>query len=198
MGVLAALVLVVIALAVAGIVNLRSRRAAVEASHVDLIPAKAGNAAAMPDVEGGDLQGKPAPAFTLISTTGKKTSLSDYKGHPVIVNFWATWCGPCKLEMPWFEEFSKKYADQGLVILGLNQDDDKGPTEVADVARRIGVSYPVLMPDKDEKVSKEYGGVDYLPETFYINKAGKVVGVGAGAPSKDQMQSMIEAAIKGE
>lgn len=159
------------------------------------MPAKAGDAAA-PDSEGGALQGKAAPAFTLVSTDGKKVSLSDYKGHPVIVNFWATWCGPCKLEMPWFEEFHKKYAPQGLVILGLDQDDGMAPAEVASAAKRIGVSYPVLMPDKGEVTSKAYGGVDYLPETFYVDRAGKVVSISAGAPSKDQMEHLIQTVVQ--
>lgn len=193
-GVLTVMLLVVAGLAWAGVVNLKARREAVAANHVELIPASAGDAG-MPDAEGASLQGKAAPSFTLTSTEGKKVALSSFKGHPVILNFWATWCGPCKLEMPWFEEFSKKYQGQGLVILGLNQDDGMAPADVAKVARRIGVSYPVLMPDGGEVVSKAYGGVDYLPETFYVNRAGKVISVSAGAPSKDQMEAMIQAVI---
>ncbi|HLI77633.1 MAG TPA: TlpA disulfide reductase family protein [Acidobacteriaceae bacterium] len=190
------MLLVIAGLAWAGVLNLRARRAALEANHVELTPAKAD--AAAPDAAGGQLQGKPAPAFSLVSTDGKKVSLSDFKGRPVIVNFWATWCGPCKLEMPWFEEFSKKYAAQGLVVLGLNQDDGMAPAEVAREAKHIGVSYPVLMPDKDEHVSKEYGGVDYLPETFYVDRSGKVAAISSGAPSKDQMQGLIEMALAGK
>ncbi len=191
-AVLAVMLLVIAGLAWAGVLNLRARRAALAANHVELMPAKAGTAGP-PDAEGDDLQGKAAPAFTLVSTEGKKVSLSNYKGHPVILNFWATWCGPCKLEMPWFEEFSKKYASQGLVVLGLNQDDSVEPAEVARVAKRLGVSYPVLMADKNEAVSKDYGGVAYLPETFYLNREGKVLNVTAGAPSKDQLEAMIQA-----
>ena len=196
-GVLIAMIVVVAGLAFAGAYNLRARRAAVEANHVELMPAKAADSAA-PDGSGGQLQGKAAPAFSLVSTDGKKVSLSDFKGKPVVVNFWATWCGPCKLEMPWFEEFSKKYKDQGLVVLGLNQDDGLAPAEVARAAQHIGVSYPVLMPDKDDAISKQYGGVDYLPETFYIDRTGKIVSVSAGAPSKDQMQGLIEMAMAGK
>jgi thiol-disulfide isomerase/thioredoxin len=196
-GVLAAMVLVIAALAWAGVANLRARRNAANAAHVELRPAKADNGS-LPEVQGGELRGKPAPSFTLVSTDGKKVSLSDFKGHPVIVNFWATWCGPCKLEMPWFEEFRKRYAAQGLVVLGLNQDDGMAPAEVEQTARKIGVSYPVLMPDKESIVSKAYGGVDYLPETFYVDKAGKVAAISAGAPSKDQMEGLIELALNGK
>ncbi len=196
-GVLGAMILVVAGLAWAGVINLRARRAAVEANHVQLLPAGGGDAGA-PDGEGIKLQGKPAPAFTLVSTEGKKVSLSDFKGRPVIVNFWATWCGPCKLEMPWFEEFQKKYSGQGLVVLGLNQDDDLAPAEIEKAAKRLGVSYPLLIADKGETVSKAYGGVDYLPETFYVDRTGKVASISAGAPSKDQMEGLIELAVNGK
>lgn len=178
----------------AGVRNLRNRRAMLESNHVQLIPASpGGGTAGPPDVEGSELRGKAAPAFTLEDIRGKKVSLSDFKGHPVVVNFWATWCGPCKLEMPWFQEFSAKYQGQGLEILGLSQDDGASANEIATAAKHIGVTYPILMPD--EKVAKEYGGVDYLPETFYVDRTGKVVDVTAGAPSKDQMEAMIKKTI---
>lgn len=196
-GVLGAMVVVVAALAVAGMYNLRARRAAVEANHVQLIPAKpaeSGDAGAGED-EGTQLQGKAAPGFTLVSTDGKKVSLSDFKGRPVLVNFWATWCGPCKLEMPWLEEFSNKYKGQGLVVLGMDEDQDVGPAEVEKAARKIGVSYPILMPDKKEEIAKAYGGIDYTPETFYVDKSGKVVAVSLGAPSKERMEALIQQTI---
>ena len=192
-GVLGAMFLVIASLFWAGVHNLRARRAAMAASEVTLTPANGSSPAAIPGAEGANLLQKPAPTFALTSTDGKKLSLADYKGRPVIVNFWATWCGPCKLEMPWFQEFSQKYKSQGLVVLGLDQDEDGTPTSVANAAKHIGVSYPILMPD--EKVAKAYGGVEYLPETFYLDKSGKVVGVTAGAPSKDQMEAQIQKAI---
>ena len=150
----------------AGVHNLRHRRQLAESNHVALIPAQPASDNAGPPTEGSELRGKDAPAFTLTDVTGKKVSLADFKGHPVVVNFWATWCGPCKLEMPWFQEFSGKYKDQGLQVLGLSQDDGASSKDVSDAAKKIGVTYPILMPD--EKVAKKYGGVDYLPETFYV------------------------------
>lgn len=177
----------------AGVHNLRHRRQLALSNHVTLIPAPAGDNSGAPDAEGANLIGQAAPAFTLTDLAGKKVSLSDFKGHPVVVNFWATWCGPCKLEMPWLEEFSAKYQPQGLEVLGLSQDDGASVQDVATASKHIGVSYPILMPD--ENVAKKYGGVDYLPETFYVDRAGKVVEVTAGAPSKEQMQALIEKTI---
>lgn len=195
LAVLAAMFLVIAALFWAGVHNLRARRAAMAENRIDLIPASGSAAgdAAMPDAQGTELRGKPAPAFSLTNTEGKKVSLSEFKGHPVVVNFWATWCGPCKLEMPWFQEFATKYKPQGLVILGLAQDDGASPNDVSSAAKKIGVSYPILMPD--EKVAKAYGGVEYLPETFYVDKTGKVVTISAGAPTKDQMEATIQQTI---
>ncbi len=193
-GVLAAMLVVIVALFWAGVHNLRTRRAAMQGAHINLIPANgSAQAEAPPDTEGAELKGKPAPSFALTDTSGKKVSLSDYKGHPVVVNFWATWCGPCKLEMPWFQEFSTKYKSQGLVVLGLAEDDGATREDIAGAARKIGVSYPILMPN--EKVTKSYGGVDYLPETFYVDKTGKVVLIAAGAPTKDQMEAEIQETI---
>ena len=195
-GVLAAMVVVVAGLAWAGVLNLRARRAAVESNHVQLVPAApAASGDTDTDMEGTELKGKPAPGFTLTSTDGKKVSLSDFKGRPVLVNFWATWCGPCKLEMPWLEEFSNKYKAQGLVVLGMDEDQDMRPEDVARTAKKIGVSYPILMPDKNETTSKAYGGIDYTPETFYVDKSGKVIAVSLGAPSKDRMEALIQQAI---
>ncbi len=195
-GVLAAMFVVIASLFWAGVHNLKARRAALEANKIVLIPVKDGvpaDAGAPPDSEGASLRGRAAPAFTLTSTDGKPVSLAEYKGHPVVVNFWATWCGPCKLEMPWFQEFSTKYKPQGLVVLGLSQDDGATPGDVATAAKKIGVNYPILMPN--DKVTKAYGGVEYLPETFYIDKTGKVLTVASGVPSKDQMEAEIQQTI---
>ena len=90
-----------------------------------------------------------------------------------MLNFWATYCGPCKLEMPWFQDLENKYKGQGLVVLGLDQDDGMAVKEIAAASKRVGVTYPILMPD--DKVSKSYQLSDYIPETFYVDKSGKIV-----------------------
>ena len=134
------------------------------------------------------------PAFTLVDVEGKKVSLADYKGKPVLVNFWATWCAPCKLEMPWFEEFHKKYAD--LVILGIAADDAPKAAIVA-TAKKLGVDYSVLL--VNDQVTAAYGGVEYLPETFYVGRDGKVMletaGMSDNAGGKDEIEANIRKLI---
>jgi thiol-disulfide isomerase/thioredoxin len=129
----------------------------------------------------------------LSTLDGKKVSLSDYRGRAVLVNFWATWCGPCKVEMPWFEEFQKQYAGQGFVILGLADDVDAGKDAIRKVAQKTGVTYPILL--TDGKVQKAYGGVDVLPMSFYVDRNGVVVEETAGLGSKDEIEAHIKKAI---
>ena len=182
----------------AGWHNLRERRLAMqqaEANHVVLTPAKPGDST---QSGGGEddtpkLRGKAAPGFTLLTLDGKKVSLADYKGHAVLVNFWATWCAPCKIEMPWFEELRVKYAGQGFEILGLVDDADAGKDEIAKVAKKTGVTYPLLL--TDGKVQKAYGGLEYLPMSFYVDKNGVVVEETAGLGSKDEIEANIKKTI---
>ena len=143
LGVLTAIVVVLALLVVSSVYNLRQRRLALEkarSTEVTLTKAPAPGAdedSAEPDAQGAALQGKAAPAFSLTDLSGKQISLAQFKGHPVVVNFWATWCGPCKLEMPWFESAYNKYKPQGLVILGLSQDDGTSKDKIAAAARRL-------------------------------------------------------------
>ncbi len=184
----------------AGWHNLRNRRIAMQkaqANHVMLTPAQPGQTAdeddsAMMD-PGAKLRGKTAPGFTLKDLDGKKVSLADYKGRPVLVNFWATWCAPCKVEMPWFEELRKQYAAQGFEILGLTDDADAGKDVIAKVAKKTGVTYPILL--TDGQVQTAYGGLDYLPMSFYVDRNGTIVEVTAGLGSKDEIEANIKKTI---
>lgn len=179
----------------AGTHNLRHRQMEMQKAQqaeVQLTPA---SAAADPgeNPEAKTMTGKAAPTFTLVDLDGKKVSLADYKGHPVVLNFWATYCGPCKLEMPWFQDLQNKYKDKGLVVLGLDQDDGMAVKEVAAASKRVGVTYPILMPD--ETVSKSYQLSDYIPETFYVDKSGKIVDQTIGAHSKDELEADVQKTI---
>jgi len=181
----------------AGWHNLRERRLAMQKARenqVVLIPEKQ----AKPGAEGEDemapkMRGKKAPAFVLTNLDGKKVSLADYKGRPVLVNFWATWCGPCKVEMPWFEEFRKQYASQGFEILGLTDDADAGKDVIAKVAQKSGVTYPILL--TDGKVQDAYGGLEVLPMSFYVDRNGVIVEQTAGLGPKEQIEANIKKTI---
>lgn len=179
----------------AGWHNLRERRLAMQKaqeSRVVLTPSQ-GDQGDQSDSDEPHLRGKAAPAFTLTTLDGKKVSLSDYKGRAVLVNFWATWCGPCKIEMPWFEEFEKQYAAQGFEILGVADDVDAGKDAIAKVAQKTGVTYPILL--ADGKVEKAYGGIDVLPMSFYVDRNGVVVEQTAGLGSKDEIEAHIKKTI---
>jgi thiol-disulfide isomerase/thioredoxin len=137
----------------------------------------------------------PKSDLTLKDMNGQRVRLRDYRGKIVVLNFWATWCGPCKVEMPWFEEFNKQYAAQGFVILGLADDVDAGKDAIAKVAQKTGVTYPILL--TDGKVQKLYApeGMDYLPMSFYVDRSGVIVEETAGLGSKDEIEAHIKKII---
>lgn len=175
--------------------------AANQPMQVQLIPATPGDDAttaapssANPDSEDGmkDLRGQPAPAFTLTALDGQRVSLADYKGKAVLVNFWAVWCAPCKVEMPWFAEFRQKYAAQGFEVLGIATD-APSRDEVLQVQGRSGINYPLLF--ADTRVGNAFGGVDYLPESFYIGRDGRIVEETSGLASKDEVEANIKKAL---
>lgn len=139
------------------------------------------------------LQGKPAPDFSLASVDGKATlKLSDYKGKAVLLNFWATWCEPCKIEMPWFVELQKQYGPQGLQVLGVAMD-DTDPKDISEFAHKMGVNYPIVV--GKEAVGDQYGGIPYLPSTFYIDRDGKVINRVYGLVSRSEIEDDIKKAL---
>jgi thiol-disulfide isomerase/thioredoxin len=180
--------------------NLHERRLAAEAreaTHVTLIPDNAtapGAAADTSPVADSPLRGKAAPAFTLTDIDGKKVSLSDFKGHPLVVNFWGTYCAPCKIEMPWLETFSKKYAADGFDVIGVTYDSEVGKDTITKDAKQLGVTYPILL--SDPKAEKDYlSDSEVLPMSFYVDRTGKVIEVTAGLGSEDQLEAMVKETI---
>ena len=137
-------------------------------------------------------QSSPAPDFSLESLDGKTTRLSDFRGKAVLLNFWATWCGPCKIEMPWFVDFQKQYGSQGLQIVGVAMD-DASKEDIGKFARDMGVNYPILI--GKEAVGDQYGGIPGLPETFLIARDGKIVDKIIGLRGKAEIEDAIKKAL---
>jgi thiol-disulfide isomerase/thioredoxin len=162
-------------------------------------PANAANgseqAEAAPKGPGDPAKGSVAPTFELKSIPdGKSVALASFRGKAVLLNFWATWCGPCKIEMPWLVDLQKKYGPQGLQIVGVAMDDTDSK-EIADFAQKMGVNYVVLK--GTEKVGDLYGGVDRLPLTYYVDRSGKVVDETVGLASESVIEDAIKKALAG-
>jgi len=148
------------------------------------------------------LKGKPAANFALEDLNGKKVSLASYRGKAVLINFWATWCPPCRIETPWLIELRNRYAAQGFEVLGVSADDlDRdNPKMLAEEKKEIALSveqmhipYPVLI--DGASLSKDYGGLDSLPASFYVDRNGKVVAVQLGLTSKDEIEDNIKLSL---
>lgn len=139
-----------------------------------------------------NLSGKPAPEFALQSLQGATVHLSDFRGKAVLLNFWATWCQPCKIEMPWFEDLQKQYGSQGLQVVGIALD-DASKEDIAKFTKEMGVNYPILL--GKESVGSAYGGVQFLPSTFFIDRQGKIVARVFGLKSKSEIEDHIKAAL---
>jgi len=133
-----------------------------------------------------------APDFTLESLDGKSMRLSDLRGKAVLLNFWATWCGPCKIEMPWFVELQNKYGSEGLQIVGVAMD-DSSKDDIAKFVKEMGVNYPVLL--GKEAVGDQYGGVPALPESFFISRDGRIVDKIIGLRGKAEIEDSIKKAL---
>ncbi len=140
-----------------------------------------------------DLFGKPAPPFVVTTLEGKHVSLANYRGKALLVNFWATWCGNCKLEMPWLAQLREKYVAQGFEVLGLLTD-SATPEKIAPLTRKYGIHYPILL--CNHATAQAYGGLPDLPESFFIDRHGKVVAIMEGADSKEEIEANIQKALR--
>ena len=138
---------------------------------------------------------KAAANFSLPDSDGVKVALADYKGKVVLLNFWATWCGPCKIEIPWFIEFNKTYKDRGFAVLGVSLDDD-GWKSVRPYLAEKRIDYTVVL--GNDQVSKSYGDVDSLPTTFIIDRDGRIAFVHMGLVGKDTYEKEIRRLLGGD
>jgi thiol-disulfide isomerase/thioredoxin len=120
--------------------------------------------------------------FKLVSVDGKEYSLSDFRGKKVVLNFFATWCPPCRAEIPDFERFYRENKD--VVLIGINIQEDK--TTVEEFLSSMGVTYPVLL-DRDGKISAQFG-IEGIPTTFLIDEKGKVIAKNVGMMTYDQLK----------
>ena len=192
------LVLAAVALMVwSGYVNYKRRKQAAQ-RQVQGTPESGNNQSVQQDLAADeglpDLRGKRAPDFTLRTVEGKKLSLSDYKGKAVLINFWATWCAPCKIEMPWLIALRSQYASQGFEILGVSEDDADTPhAKLAKFGQEQGLNYPLLV--GDDAISRKYGGVEFLPTSYFVGRDGKIVAETAGLVSKDAVEASIKKAL---
>ena len=135
---------------------------------------------------------KTAPPFARTDLDHKQLDLRAYRGKVVLLNFWATWCAPCQLEMPHFVAWQTQYGARGLQIIGISMDDD--PALVRNLYRKLHLNYPVAM--GDAKLGKLYGGVLGLPVTFVIDRNGKVQAEFQGETNLEKLESTFRPLLK--
>ena len=130
----------------------------------------------------------PAPAWSLKDVTGAVVTSEQFKGKVVVLDFWATWCGPCRMEIPGYTELQKKYGKDGLAIIGVSMDEG-GPDVVKAFVAKFGVNYQMVM--GDEAVTTAFGGMEAIPTTFLIDRAGQVRDRKVGAEPTAEYEKKI-------
>jgi len=128
---------------------------------------------------------------------GNHSLFSDYKGKVLILDFYATWCNPCRKSVPHLIGLQNKYADQGLQVVGLNVGGPEDENKVSDFARELGIEYPLAIPD-EELVTFLFSGIDSIPQTFIFDRAGVLVDrvIGFGPASGAQIDQAVDSALK--
>lgn len=143
--------------------------------------------------QAGESGGSGAPAFTLPSIDGGSKSLADYRGKVVMLNFWATWCGPCKREIPDFIEMQEAFKDEGFEIVGVSLDKPGEEANVAQFVEQSGINYDVLY--GNGQIAQAYGGVRSIPTTFLLDREGNIVSSKVGLQPKSAWESQIKALL---
>ncbi|MCB0179685.1 MAG: TlpA family protein disulfide reductase [Anaerolineae bacterium] len=147
------------------------------------------------NLEPAPIAGHPAPDFELVSTDGETMRLSDFKGQPVILNFWATWCGPCRSEFPEFQQAAVDNADR-MVIVGINNTSADNPNAIPDFLKEYGITFPILL-DTDREAVDAYNVLG-LPTTIFIDDQGVVNEIFTGPLNKAYIESKISELIKSD
>ncbi len=138
--------------------------------------------------------GAPAPAWKLRDANGKTVSSTDFKGKVIVLDFWATWCPPCRAEIPGFIELQKEYGKDGLAIIGASVDGADEIAAVKNFARKFDVNYPVVL--ADEETVRAFGGVDAIPTTFVIDREGRIVSRHLGFTEKADLEKEIKTLLR--
>ena len=138
------------------------------------------------------LVGKPLPGFRLEDQSGTQVTNREVEGKVVLLNFWATWCGPCRTEMPWFVEFQDRYGESGFTVLAVSMD-QQGWEIVRPFIEQQGLNFPVFVGDQD--FGEAFGGVNVLPTTFIVDRTGKITARHRGLIDKSEYEKEIEALL---
>lgn len=134
-----------------------------------------------------------APDFTLTSTSGKMINLSDYKGKIVILDFWATWCGPCRMGVPDLVDIQKEFKNK-VVVIGISLDDQRTMNNIKPFMKQYGINYPIVY--GTNKVVMDYGNIQAIPTSFVIDKNGYIVDQNIGLVPKSKFVNKINSLIK--
>jgi peroxiredoxin len=133
-----------------------------------------------------------APGFSLTDINGQKLDLASYRGKVVLLDFWATWCAPCRTEIPYFVAMQKRYGPEGLQIIGISMDDDAKP--VRQFYAEQNMNYPVAI--GDDKLAEAYGGILGLPVAFIIDRQGRIVNKHVGETELAVFMKDVNAVLK--
>ena len=145
----------------------------------------------IPKASSSEVIGTQRPDFVLKDLNDEMRNIDEWNGKVLLVNFWATWCPPCKKEMPAFIELQDQYAEQGFQVIGIALDDEDAVSAFADT---LGVNYPVMAAEYDGLLlSREYGNrIGALPFSVFVDRSGKIVSTKAGELTKAQIESVIQ------
>jgi peroxiredoxin len=138
---------------------------------------------------------RPAPDFTLPGVSANPVRLSDLRGEVVLLNFWATWCAPCNVEIPWFVELQRRYGDAGFAVLGISMDED-GWKSVKPYLQEKKVDYAVVV--GTDEIARNFDIAESLPTTFLIDKAGRIASIQRGLGKKKPFEEAVKALIEEE